>query len=118
MSAGPDDALAQQLRTLRREYLTDSTQRVEELRGLYARVASGDRAALPELRQAFHRLAGSGGSYGFPQVSTRSREGEKLASLLAAEDAAVGATELESLHGCVEGVAHAFAEARQTEGLG
>ena len=111
MSAEPDDLLAQQLRALRREYLADSTQRVDELRHLYVRLAAGDRAALPELRQGFHRLAGSGGSYGFPSVSTRSREGERLASRLATVDAAITPADLESLRAAVDGIALAFAEA-------
>ena len=111
MSAETDDRLAQQLRALRREYLADSTQRVDELRRLYVRLAAGDRAALPELRQGFHRLAGSGGSYGFPSVSTRSREGERLASRLAAVDAPIAPIDLESLRASVEGIALAFAEA-------
>jgi len=111
VSAESDDRLAQQLRALRREYLVDSTQRVDELRRLHARLAAGERAALPELRQAFHRLAGSGGSYGFPSVSTRSREGERLASRLAGADTAVAPEDLEALRASVDGVAHAFAEA-------
>ena len=111
MSPEPDDRLAQQLGALRREYLADSRQRVEELRRLFARVSAGERSALPELRQAFHRLAGSGGSYGFPAVSVRSRDGELLVGRLADSPAAMLPAELESLRDCVEGVAHAFAEA-------
>ncbi len=120
MSAEPDDRLAQQLRVLRREYLADSTQRVDELRRLFSRLSEGEAAALPELRQAFHRLAGSGGSYGFPMVSSRSREGERLASRLAATGGPTSA-DLEPLGRCVEGVALAFAEALNalnTESLG
>ncbi len=112
MPAESDDSLAQQLRALRREYLADSGQRVEELRALYGRLAAGERSALPDLRQAFHRLAGSGGSYGFPRVSERSRDGERLVVRLAGESGAIGPADLESVRGCVEGVAHAFAEAR------
>ena len=112
MSAESDDKLAEQLRQLRHEYLADSAQRVEELRRLCARLGSGERAAVPELRQAFHRLAGSGGSYGFPLVSTRSREGEQLAVRLDAAGGAVAPADLEALRNSVDAVAHAFAEAR------
>jgi hypothetical protein len=121
VSTESDDALAEQLRQLRREYLADSALRVEELRRLYARFADGEPAVLPELRQAFHRLAGSGGSYGFPLVSTRSREGERLAVRLAAADVTAAPADLVSLRACVEAVAHAFAEAvdaLNTENLG
>jgi len=119
VSAESNDALAEQLRQLRREYLADSAQRVDELRRLCARLAAGERAAVPELRQAFHRLAGSGGSYGFPMVSTRSREGERLTVGLG--DAAVLPTDLDALRASVEAVAQAFAEALHalnTESLG
>jgi hypothetical protein len=112
VTAEPDDALAEQLRLLRREYLADSAQRVDELRRLYARLAGGEHAAAPELRQALHRLAGSGGSYGFPLVSTRSREGEHLASRLAAADTAIQPADLEALRASIEAVASAFAEAQ------
>ena len=111
MSADSEDKLAEQLRQLRREYLADSAQRVEELRRLYARLASGERAAAPELRQAFHRLAGSGGSYGFPLVSTRSREGERLAVRLDGAEVVVAPADLDALGASVEAVAQAFAEA-------
>ena len=111
MSAETNDPLAQQLRALRREYLADSTKRVDELRRLLARLAAGERATLRDLTQAFHRLAGSGGSYGFPLVSTRSREGERLASRLATEPGAIAAADLESLRVSVEAIAVAFSDA-------
>ena len=115
MSSDPDDALAEQLKALRHEYLTDSTSRVEELRRLYGRLAAGERTVLADLRQALHRLAGSGGSYGFPVVSTRSRDGEHLAMKLAAGDAALDPAALASLGACVEDVARTFADALAAE---
>ena len=115
MSPDPDDALAAQLKALRHEYLTDSTRRVEELRRLLERLTAGERAALAELRQALHRLAGSGGSYGFPMVSSRSRDGEQLAVKLSAGDAALDPASLASLGACVEDVARAFADALAAE---
>lgn len=114
VSSEPNDLLAQQLRRLRREYLADSAQRVEELRGIRSRLARGDRDSLAEFRQAFHRLAGSGGSYGFPLVSARSREGERLAQRLEATGAPVASADLAAFDYCIDGVAGAFAEALQT----
>ncbi len=116
-----EDPLAQQLRALRKEYLADSTQRVEELRRIFVRLSRGEQAALGELRQAFHRLAGSGGSYGFPQVSARSREGERLAQRLASLTAPIPPADLTTLGACVDAVAKAFADALDalnTESLG
>jgi hypothetical protein len=109
--AEADDPLARQLRALRREYVADSSKRVDELRSLLDRLSRGERSTLGELRQAFHRLAGSGGSYGFPLVSTRGRDGEHLAQHLLDGDAAVSAADLQAVAACIDGVAGAFAEA-------
>lgn len=113
MTAEANDPLEQQLRELRREYLADSALRVGELQGIRARLAAGERAALAELRQGFHRLAGSGGSYGFPQVSSSAREGEQLAQGLLAGDRAPAAADLAALDGCIERIRIAFDEAKR-----
>ncbi len=111
MSPDSDDLLAEQLKALRREYLADSTRRVEELRRLFQRLSGGDRAALAEFRQALHRLAGSGGSYGFPAVSERSRAGEQLARRVEATEAAIVPADLQALGACLDDVARVFADA-------
>lgn len=73
-----NDPVAEALRELRREYLAESQSRVEELlRGLEA-LAAGEDGAETALTMLFHRLAGSGGAYGFPQVSATARELERL----------------------------------------
>ena len=96
---------------MRREYLADSAERVKELREIRSRLARGERGALAEFRQAFHRLAGSGGSYGFPLVTIRSREGERLAERLEAGSAPVVPADLTAFDARIDGVARAFAEA-------
>jgi HPt (histidine-containing phosphotransfer) domain-containing protein len=110
----PDDALAQQLGQLRREYLRDSHQRVEELLQLRAGLAGAQSTALADLRQAFHRLAGSGGSYGFPEVSARSREGEQLMVQLQAAGRELGPLDVAAVDRCIGGVADAFAAATRS----
>jgi hypothetical protein len=112
-SANPDDPFAQQLRALRLEYLTSSLQRVDELRQVRARLEEGEVAALKDLRQAFHRLAGSGGSYGFPLVSSSSREGEQLASALIGDGRLPEAADLSALDACISRIAEAFDQARR-----
>lgn len=111
MPASADDPLEQQLRALRRDYLADSAQRVTELRQGRARLAAGEHTALPDLRQAFHRLAGSGGSYGYPQVSRSSREGEQLVQALIAGGRAPAAADLDAIDACIDRIASAFDEA-------
>ncbi|HXY19934.1 MAG TPA: Hpt domain-containing protein [Gemmatimonadales bacterium] len=114
MVPDPDDLLTQQLRQLRREYLVDSIKRVEELRALQAALAGDQQAVLVRLRQAFHKLAGSGGSYGFPVVSARSREGEALVQRLEAVAAPLTAADRASIEACITSIDRAFADARSS----
>jgi HPt (histidine-containing phosphotransfer) domain-containing protein len=118
VSAEADDLLAQQLRQLRLEYLGDSGKRLDELRQLNARLAQNDPAALAGLRQAFHRLAGSGGSYGFPAVSSRSRDGERLAQGLESSGKPTAPADVVAMDACIEGVASAFADAKASDQAG
>lgn len=116
MPADADDTFARQLQELRREYLADSPKRVVELRALSSRLARGDLGALADCRQAFHRLAGSGGSYGFPLVSTLSREAEHLVLRLATAGPSLQSGDLEAIDAYIAGVARAFEEASATFG--
>lgn len=116
MAPDPEDPLAQQLRLLRQEYLRDSGKRVEELRSLRTRVAREGPAALPDLRQALHRLAGSGGSYGFPDVSTRSREAEHFVADMISTGRSPTPVDLASIDKAIESVAAAFQDAMHTIG--
>ncbi|TFG45070.1 MAG: hypothetical protein E4H41_06035 [Gemmatimonadales bacterium] len=72
------DPVAEALRELRREYHAESPARVVELQRGLAALAAGDDGAETGLMVLFHRLAGSGGAYGFPQVSATARELERL----------------------------------------
>ncbi len=58
---------------LQRDYLRDAPERLAELRKDVAAWRAGEPDALESLRQRFHRLAGSGGSYGFQEVTDISR---------------------------------------------
>ncbi len=114
MPPDADDALARQLRQLRREYVDESVRRVEDLRRLSARLAQGDSEALAALRQAFHRLAGSGGSYGFPLVSSHAREGEALAQRLIAAGTPAAPAHIDAIERGIDAIADAFAEAARS----
>ncbi len=72
-TAGDDD---EAFAALRRDYLRDAPERLAELRKDLAAFRAGEQDALESLRQRFHRLAGSGGSYGFPGVTDIAREME------------------------------------------
>lgn len=73
MSADEVDELFQ---ALRREYLAESADRLAELRSHVAGFRNGAAKATSLLKTHFHRLAGSGGSYGFPDVSAIAKEAE------------------------------------------
>jgi HPt (histidine-containing phosphotransfer) domain-containing protein len=67
-----DDEVDELFQQLRQEYLSESRERIAELRA----VKDGTPGALASLKTHFHRLAGSGGSYGFPEISTIAKEAE------------------------------------------
>lgn len=61
---------------LQREYLSTLPARLDELRSDVAEFREGHRNAADSLKTRLHRLAGSGGSYGFLEVSAIAREAE------------------------------------------
>lgn len=73
MSPELEQALAQ----LRREYVAESPARLQELRKDIAAFRAGEADASRSLSVRFHRLAGSGGSYGLPEISEVGREMER-----------------------------------------
>ncbi len=68
-----DDALAE----LQREYLAEFPERLDELRTDISAFRALRPEAAASLKTRFHRLAGSGGSYGFPEISVLAREMEQ-----------------------------------------
>lgn len=68
-----DDAMLE----LQREYLAEFPERLEELRTDIAAFRALRPEAAASLKTHFHRLAGSGGSYGFPEISLVAREMEQ-----------------------------------------
>ena len=72
MSEGDDPILA-----LQREYLAELPATLLDIRGEIDRFRRGDEAVATSLKTHFHRLAGSGGSHGFPAISAAARETEQ-----------------------------------------
>jgi diguanylate cyclase (GGDEF)-like protein len=70
------DELNEALTQLRREYLLEAPGRLAELRKDLAAFRSGESDAAESLSRRFHRLSGSGGSYGFPTISEISKQTE------------------------------------------
>ncbi|HET6795547.1 MAG TPA: diguanylate cyclase [Gemmatimonadales bacterium] len=72
------EALDSAFLELQREYLASMPARLEELRSDLAQVRHGSKESLHSLKARLHRLAGSGGSFGFLELSAIAREGEAL----------------------------------------
>jgi diguanylate cyclase (GGDEF)-like protein len=83
-----DELMEEYYIQLRREYLVEAPARLGELRKDLAAIRAGEPEAVDSLRSRFHKLAGSGGSYGFPAISEASREAEDWLNEHPAPDAA------------------------------
>jgi CheY-like chemotaxis protein len=68
------------LHELKREFVRDSLERVEKMRGLLRALGAqpGDAGLRHALSVHFHGLAGAGSSYGLPEVSRLGLAGERL----------------------------------------
>lgn len=105
-----DEHLAAAISALRTQYLAESPKRVAELWSEFARVQNGDTAALERLRTLVHRLAGSGGAYGLPDVTDRARAADQFCRgpLSGTPGGAVDVAQLRTL---IQRIADAFHEA-------
>src|SRR5512143_603303 len=108
------DALNDALAELRREYLFEAPGRLAELRKDVAAFRAGETDAVPSLVQRFHRLAGSGGSYGFSEISEIARGGEHW---LRHDPPAPGEVASVRLEEMVDRLANAFDSAARERGL-
>lgn len=71
------DATEAAYRELQQEYLDELPRLFAELRADIDSFRNGEKV-VPALRTGFHRLAGSGGSYGFPEISEIARAAERF----------------------------------------
>jgi hypothetical protein len=90
------DSVERAFQALQLEYLAALPARVEELRCDVAAFHAGSPGAEASLKVRLHRLAGSGASYGFADVSSIAREAERW---LAAHPSGGQTEELEAIIG-------------------
>jgi HPt (histidine-containing phosphotransfer) domain-containing protein len=107
-STGSDAQFDEIYQQLRREYLSEADDRLAELRADAATFAAGEAEAIRSLKTRFHRLAGSGGSHGFPEIGRIAREAEQW---IASGPAPDGAAQ-ERLAQAIQRLAEEFARAR------
>jgi diguanylate cyclase (GGDEF)-like protein len=72
-----NDSAEQAYRELQQEYLDELPKMFAELRSDIDSFRKGEKV-LPALRTRFHQLAGSGGSYDFPEISEIARAAERF----------------------------------------
>ena len=91
-----DDALAE----LRAEYLREAAGRLEEIDRLLDVLSreSADETAFRDLLRRFHGFAGSGTTYGLPQITALGLEGERECAALLARGAAPTPKDLHHWH--------------------
>ena len=99
--------------SLRREYIAEAPGRLAELRKDVAAFRAGEADAAQSLSTRFHRLSGSGGSYGFPQISEISREMEHWLK----SSPAAGREQVTKLEHAVKRLSDAFDTAADKLGL-
>jgi len=104
----PDDPMAEVMRGLRAAYLGEAPVRIGELSASLGRLRRRDRSAVEELERYFHRLAGSGGSYGFPDVTTCSRAAEHAVHAIAAAGRDIERADLEVIERAILDLTEAF----------
>ena len=80
----PRPPLTDRLEQLRTDYRRGLQPRFEQIAALWRRCleGDGDRQLVSELRAVVHRLAGSGDTFGFPDVSQRAERLERFLSVL------------------------------------
>ena len=113
MEDNAPDPLEAVMLALRAEYLCEAPERVRELSAALGRLRTGDASALDDLQRYFHRLAGSGGSYGFPEITEQSRTAEHAVGRLAGEARTLQREDFDIIEKHVLGVAEVFQSAQR-----
>ena len=100
------DAWATALRELRGEYLAGAQAKLEDSARLLSHLAKdpGDLQAVGDLMRRFHGFAGSGTTYGFPQVSETGLEAERDCQAFLEAGAALTGSQLERLRGLLSAI--------------
>ena len=79
---GATDVVDYELNELKREFLDEAREKVAEMESAAERIR--EQVSLDRLAYLAHQLKGSGGSYGYQQISTDATGLEKLVESLAA----------------------------------
>lgn len=105
-----DETFEETFSRLRLRYLEKARARCDgfdrALEGLESTAADGD--ALDEIRQSFHKLSGSGATYGFPRVSELGLQGELACDVIRKRGGLVNRDDVEELRVLVNALRSEF----------
>ncbi len=78
MDQKASERIAERMKILGEKYAKQFPERIAEINSLWARISADtvDREALDSLYRLVHGLAGSGATFGFPQLSEAAKECE------------------------------------------
>jgi diguanylate cyclase (GGDEF)-like protein len=95
---------------LKSQYLMRSSERIASIRDLLRRLSRNpaDVSGLRELLHQFHWLAGSGATYGFPQITKLGAAGERFCEELLQEGRVVRREDWDKLNAILESVIGIF----------
>lgn len=109
--AGETPTMEQKLAQLRAQYAIKIHERIDALasvlRELEASTGDARRAYLAEIRDTTHKLAGSGATFGFPDVTTLARQMERACIAILDGQADDGPALDQELYACCDGLREA-----------
>lgn len=103
-----------EFKTLRLEYLNGARERIEPLKSMAEQLRRNEPVDLKQLRQEVHKLRGSGGFYGFTDLSRASAEAEDTIILVLDDELEQNNQQIATL---VERVVETVVEAAAKSGL-
>lgn len=107
-----DESFEETFSRLRLRYLEKARSRCDGFIAVLERLESTatDGEALDEIRQSFHKLSGSGATYGFPRVSELGLQGELACDAIRKRGGLVRRDDVDSLRQLVDTLRREFDE--------
>ncbi len=113
---GQSDAYLSTLEELRKEYLSRWPEKRERFEELLRNFGESGPDILKELQTEFHRLAGSGGSYGLPGLSEVGSEAETVLDSMLGPEGGVPEEAGARIRDYIEALDKIFSDAAKTTG--
>jgi chemotaxis protein histidine kinase CheA len=107
-----DESFEETFSRLRLRYLEKARARCDGFVAVLERLESteADGEALDEIRQSFHKLSGSGATYGFPRVSEIGLQGELACDAIRKRAGLVRCDDVDALRQLVDALRREFDE--------